>query len=89
MSESLADFSRKHYEEGVREVAEGLRRLALRIEQEGKLSAPTLDGYVSRPTFFAQQALHELTWGVANLHAEKMFTRARDLEIALDEEAQS
>lgn len=76
-------FTAHQYRNGVRQVAERLRRLADEVEREG-LHVPDGPTPLNTPRFTAaaERALHTLTWGVTNLHATDLVGLAGTVDAA-------
>lgn len=60
------------YEQRLAYTAHALRRLADRIEQEGKPHPRTLENKTLPYSYAAGHVVHEITWGVANLNLETL-----------------
>lgn len=80
MNTEFLTFAEKRFDDRVASIADGLRRMADRIEREGN-TLGVLDPALAH-TWAAQRILHELAWGIPNLHAEILAEIATDIAVA-------
>lgn len=76
----------ERYTANLAKVSARLRELADRVDREGKVRERP---YQLSHSVSAQQVLHEVTWGVANLGLENLLASASDADVAhfgLDEQ---
>jgi hypothetical protein len=79
---SAEEYGAKFLREGVAQRVRRLREMADRIESEAKQNIARAESGQGTYGRVVGSLVHEITWGIANLHLETLMSTATDADIA-------
>lgn len=81
-TELLTEWTQRHYDSSLASVVRALRDMADRVEREGV--PRDTPGAAGTPRFAdaAENALHAITWGLANANADRLISAAAHADAA-------
>lgn len=86
MSDTYADAMREQYARKARQIVQGLRDIADRVEREADPTDRSSYDGTPRHTAAASRVHHELAWGIANLGSYHLIGSAERADAAEREE---